>query len=117
MTTLLEWTSTLLLLAGAGFYLAGTLGLLRFPDVYARLHALTKADNLGLGLLVLGLALQAESLAAALKILLVWPLVLAASGAVSFAIARRAHSLGIVPAGADAPSPPAPPPGGEGRPS
>jgi multicomponent Na+:H+ antiporter subunit G len=114
MTTLLEWTSAGLLLAGAGFYLAGTLGLLRFPDVYARLHALTKADNLGLGLLVLGLALQADSLAEALKMLLVWPLVLAASAAVTFAIARRAHELGIAPV-SDLPSPPAPPPGGEGR--
>lgn len=117
MTSLLEWASAGLLLAGAGFFLAGTLGLLRFPDVYARLHALTKADNLGLGLLALGLALQAETLAVALKILLVWPLVLAASGAVSFAIARRAHELGIAPAGTDSPSPPAPPPGEEGRPS
>jgi multicomponent Na+:H+ antiporter subunit G len=97
--TVPEGLSALLLLAGAGFYLAGTVGLLRFPDVYARLHALTKADNLGLGLLVLGLALQADSPAAAMKVLLIWPLVLAASGAVSFAIASRAHELGIEPAG------------------
>lgn len=99
MTNLFEWASAGLLLAGAGFYLAGTLGLLRFPDVYARLHALTKADNLGLGFLVLGLALQADSLALALKILMIWPLVLAASAAVSFAIAGRAQELGIAPAG------------------
>jgi multicomponent Na+:H+ antiporter subunit G len=46
---------------------------------------------------VLGLALQATSLAAALKVLLVWPLVLAASAAVSYAIARRADQLGIKP--------------------
>ncbi len=96
--TPLEGLSALLLLAGAAFYLAGTVGLLRFPDVYARLHALTKADNLGLGLLALGLALQAENLAAGLKILLVWPLVLVASAAVSFAIAQRAHELGLAPA-------------------
>ncbi len=103
--TELEWASGLLLLTGAGFYLAGTVGLLRFPDVYARLHALTKADNLGLGFLVLGLALQATSLAAALKILLIWPLVLAASAAVSYAIARRADQLGLRPwtGGADRP--------------
>lgn len=105
MTTLLEGLSALLLLAGAGFYLAGTLGLLRFPDVYTRLHALAKADNLGLGLLVLGLALQAGSLAAALKILLVWPLVLVASAAVSFAIAGRADELGIEPTASKAPTP------------
>lgn len=101
--TLAEAASALLLLSGAGFYLAGTLGLLRFPDVYARLHALTKADNLGLGCLVLGLALQADHPAAALKILLVWPLVLVASAAVSFAIARRAHELGIEPASSAGP--------------
>jgi multicomponent Na+:H+ antiporter subunit G len=103
--TALEWASALLLLTGAGFYLAGTVALLRFPDVYARLHALTKADNLGLGFLVLGLALQATSLAAALKILLIWPLVLAASAAVSYAIARRADQLGLRPwtGGADRP--------------
>ena len=35
--------------AGAFFFLAGTVGLLRFPDALSRLHALTKADNLGLG--------------------------------------------------------------------
>jgi len=38
---------------GAVFFLAGTVGLLRFPDSMTRLHALTKADNLGLGLVVL----------------------------------------------------------------
>ncbi len=95
--TALEWVSGLLLLTGAGFYLAGTVGLLRFPDVYTRLHALTKADNLGLGCITLGLALQAGSPAEALKVLLIWPLVLAASAAVSYAIARRARALGIKP--------------------
>jgi hypothetical protein len=47
------------------FFLAGTVGVLRFPDTHSRLHALTKADNLGLGLVAAGLALQAESAAAA----------------------------------------------------
>jgi multicomponent Na+:H+ antiporter subunit G len=55
---------------GNVFFLAGTFGLLRFPDVYPRLHALTKADNVGLGLIVAGLAIQAASWAAALKLLL-----------------------------------------------
>ncbi|MGY4331752.1 monovalent cation/proton antiporter MnhG/PhaG subunit [Bradyrhizobium sp. LB7.2] len=41
---------------GAFFFLAGTVGLLRFPDTLTRLHALTKADNLGLGFVVLGVA-------------------------------------------------------------
>ena len=97
MTTPSEVVSAALLLAGAVFYLAGTMGILRFPDVYTRLHALTKADNLGLGCVALGLALQADSLAAALKLLLIWLLALAASAAVSYVIAMRANALGIAP--------------------
>ena len=87
--------STLLMLLGAVFFLAGTVGLLRFPDVYTRLHALTKADNLGVGCIALALALQADSLATGLKLVLVWPLALLASVAVSYAIARRARALGV----------------------
>ena len=56
MSGLLEFLSIALVMAGAVFFLAGTVGLLRFPDFYTRLHVLTKADNLGLGLVVLGLA-------------------------------------------------------------
>jgi multicomponent Na+:H+ antiporter subunit G len=92
-----EFASNSLLIIGAFFYFAGTLGLVRFPDVYTRLHALAKADNLGLGFVLAGLALQADSLAAALKLLLIWPLALAASAAVSYAIAHRADALGISP--------------------
>ncbi len=80
----------LLLLAGAAFFLAGTLGLLRFPDVYTRLHALTKADNVGLGLIVLGLALQAESWTAIGKMTLIWLLVLIASATGAHLVAQGA---------------------------
>ena len=90
-----EFLTLLLLLAGAGFFLAGTVGLLRFPDVYTRLHAITKADNVGLGLVVAGLLLQAESWAAMGKILLIWLLVLLASASVAHVVARTAVRKGI----------------------
>ena len=83
-----DYLSAALLIAGAIFFLAGTLGLLRFPDVYTRLHALTKADNVGLGLVVAGLAVQAESWAAAGKLLLIWSLVLLAGASVAHLVAR-----------------------------
>lgn len=95
MTT--ENLSTLLLVIGAVFFLAGTVGLLRFPDVYTRLHALAKADNLGLGFIMLGLLLRTTSLAMALKLILIWLLAIAASATVGFLIARRARQNGIVP--------------------
>jgi multicomponent Na+:H+ antiporter subunit G len=86
-----------LLITGAVFFLAGTVGLLRFPDVYCRLHALAKVDNLGLGLVVLGLLLRADSASTALKLILIWLLALFASATVSYLIARRALRRGIAP--------------------
>jgi multicomponent Na+:H+ antiporter subunit G len=77
--------------AAALFFLGGTIGLLRFPDTLTRLHALTKADNLGLGLVVLGLLPQAGSLRDGLKLLSVWFLVLLAGATVSQLIARVAR--------------------------
>jgi multicomponent Na+:H+ antiporter subunit G len=74
--------------AGASFFLAGTVGLLRFPDTLTRLHALTKADNLGLGLVVLGLLPRAGGLSAGLKLLCIWLLVLLAGATVSQLIAQ-----------------------------
>lgn len=76
--------------AGAILFLAGTLGLLRFPDALTRLHALTKVDNLGLGLVALGLMPQLGWLAAA-KLLAVWLLV-QLSGAIVTQILGRSVS-------------------------
>jgi len=90
-----EILTFILLAAGAVFFLAGTVGLLRFPDVYTRLHALTKADNVGLGLVVAGLALQAESWAGAGKLLLIWLLVLLAGASVAHLVAAAARQRGI----------------------
>ena len=90
-----EILTSLLLTAGAVFFLAGTVGLLRFPDVYTRLHALTKADNVGLGLMVTGLALQAESWYVVGKLLLIWLLVLLASASVAHLVAAAARQRGI----------------------
>jgi len=78
--------------AGAFFFLAGTAGLLRFPDAFTRLHALTKADNLGLGLVVLGLLPRVDGVLTGLKLICVWLLVLL-SGAVASQLIARAQRL------------------------
>jgi multicomponent Na+:H+ antiporter subunit G len=74
--------------AGVFFFLAGTVGLLRFPDSLTRLHALAKADNLGLGLIVLGLLPRAESLLGALKLVAIWALVLISGASTAQMIGR-----------------------------
>jgi multicomponent Na+:H+ antiporter subunit G len=88
VSLVLDVFSVVAIVAGGFFYLAGTVGLLRFPDAYTRLHALTKADNLGLVFVVIGLLPQVGSLLAGLKLLLVWLLVMLSSAAVSQLIAR-----------------------------
>ena len=90
MRFILDIFTVVLVSAGAFFFLAGTVGLLRFPDALTRLHALTKADNLGLGLVVIGLLPRTGGLYAA-KLIGVWLLVLVASAAVSQLIGRAAR--------------------------
>ena len=94
---ILDIATILLLTAGAAFFVAGTVGLLRFPDVYSRLHALTKCDNLGLGFIAIGLAIQSSSWIMALKIIGIWVLVLVASATAAHLIAHRAWRAGIKP--------------------
>lgn len=77
--------------AGAFFFLAGTVGLLRFPDTLTRLHALSKADNLGLGLVVLGLLPWADGFLGGVKLICIWLLVQFAGGAVTQLVARLAR--------------------------
>jgi len=71
--------SIVLITFGAAFFLAGTVGLLRFPNNLSRLHALTKADNLGLGFVIAGLALQSGSITNAAKLILIWLIVIITS--------------------------------------
>ena len=76
MTSVLNIFAVLVVSAGTFFFLAGTVGLLRFPNTLTRLHALTKADNVGLGLVVFGLLPLVVWPFGALKLFAVWLLVL-----------------------------------------
>jgi len=94
MKLLLELWTIVAVIAGAFFFFAGTVGLLRFPDSLTRLHALSKADNLGLGLVVLGLLPQVDSVSAGLKIVGIWLLVLLSGATAAQWIARTLRQSG-----------------------
>ena len=89
MTPAVTIFSMILVTLGGFFFLAGTLGLLRFPDPLSRLHALTKADTLGLGLIVLGLLPQMNDAVSIFKLILIWILILIASGTATQLIGKR----------------------------
>lgn len=85
-----------LLAVGGLFVVVGTLGLLRFPDLPTRLHAVAKADNLGLGFIVVALIVDAfarpEPEASAVgivgKLVLIWLLALVGTAGNSHLLAR-----------------------------
>lgn len=87
---ILDILTAVLLVAGCAFFIAGTAGLIRFPDANSRLHSLAKADNLGLGLVLAGLAVQ-SSPAVAVKLAGIWALALLASATSSHLLATGAR--------------------------
>jgi multicomponent Na+:H+ antiporter subunit G len=93
MEILRDGITLLLILTGSGFFLAGTIGLLRFPDLCSRLHAVTKADGLGLGFVVSGLALSSPSVTVASKLVLTWVLAVVGSTVACHLIA--AHQVEV----------------------
>ena len=88
MITLLDLFSIAAIGVGTFFFFAGTVGLLRFPDPLTRLHALTKADNLALGLVVIGLMPRADSALSAFKLIVIWILVLLSGASTAQLIGR-----------------------------
>lgn len=90
-----------LLAGGVFFVVAGTVGLLRFPDLASRLHAVSKADVLGLGFIATALALHLlitepgwAAVGVVAKLALIWILALIGTAANAHLVAssrRRAE--------------------------
>jgi multicomponent Na+:H+ antiporter subunit G len=92
---IIEILATLFLSLGTLFFLLGTIGLLRFPEVYTRLHAVTKCDTLGVGLILVGLMLCEGVTLDSVKMLFVIIFVLLTSPTAAHALARAAYKNGI----------------------
>jgi len=88
--------SIICLIGGLFFLFVGALGLLRLPDVYNRLHATTKCDTLGAGLLLLSLALQ-SSAAVGVRLGLLIIFILITNPTAAHVIARSAYKTGRRP--------------------
>lgn len=82
---------------GVFFFTVGTIGLLRFPDVYTRLHPATKCDTLGMGSILLALAIYEGFSIDAIKLLIIAFIIMIESPTAGHAIARAAYKMGIKP--------------------
>ena len=90
MTVFLDVLSWLSILGGVFFIVVGSIGLLRFPDVYTRLHAAGMTDTMGAGLVLIGLSFQAGLTLITVRLLLIWAFLLFTSPIGTHALARAA---------------------------
>ncbi len=97
MQTVLDIISWVCLLTGGFLGITGAVGLFRFPDFYTRLHAASITDTLCIGLIILGLMLQATSWMMVVKLLLVLMVLMYTSPTSSHALARSARHSGLTP--------------------
>ena len=99
----LEVAAYLLIYAGAAFCLIGAIGVLRFPDVYSRMHAAGITDTLGALLVLLGLLLLTGFTLAGAKLLFILAFLWIASPTATHALAKAARHGGVHPVlGSDA---------------
>jgi multicomponent Na+:H+ antiporter subunit G len=97
MVAVLDLVSWVCILVGAAAMLTGGLGLLRLPDVFARMHGAGMIDTLGLGAILVGLMVQAGFTLITVKLLLILLFVLYTSPVATHALARACLNDGIEP--------------------
>ena len=101
MGVIADVLSWIALAAGGFFYVVGAVGLNRFPDVFTRMHAASVSDTLGVGLLVLGMLLQAGFTLIAVKLIFIALALWTAGAVATHALARAALHDGAQPLLAD----------------
>jgi multicomponent Na+:H+ antiporter subunit G len=94
---MVEFVSWLLILAGSFFTVVGAFGLVRMPDVFSRMHAVSLIDTLGIALLILGMAVQAGLSLVTLKLLFLLALVFFTWPVVTHALAQATLQAGVDP--------------------
>jgi multicomponent Na+:H+ antiporter subunit G len=90
----LSWVS---IVGGLFFMIVGTIGVLRMPDVFTRMHTAGMTDTMGAGLLILGMCLQAGLGLVLARLILIYAFLMFTSPIATHALARAALAAGVVP--------------------
>lgn len=91
---ILAWV---LILGGCFFTIVGAVGLVRFPDVYTRVHSVGIVDTVGAGFLLVGLTLYGGFTIVTIKLLMILAFIFFTSPTSSNAFANAVFSAGIKP--------------------
>lgn len=87
--------AAVLMLAGTGFMTVAAIGLIRLPDLYTRMHAITKAGTLGIGLLLVGVAVHMGDLSFTTRAIAVILFVLLTAPVSAHMIGRAGYLGGV----------------------
>ena len=90
MNTLLNLLSWISLVAGCVFLIIGTIGMIRFPEFFTRIHASSVVDTLGCLFIMLGLMLQAGLSIVTVKLILIVIFIWLTSPTAAHALAKAA---------------------------
>ncbi len=97
MAVIVDILSWIFLVAGGAFCVIGMIGLIRMPDLFARLHGASVTDTLGAGFIIAGLVLQAGLTLVSAKLIIIMGLILLTSPVATHALAQAALHAGIRP--------------------
>ncbi|MGF1640213.1 MAG: monovalent cation/H(+) antiporter subunit G [Rhodospirillales bacterium] len=97
MALLLDVLSWACIAGGAAFAIIGAVGILRLPDVFARMHGAGVVETLGAGLILVGLMLQAGLSLITIKLVLIVAFLLFTNPTTTHALARAALNGGVNP--------------------
>lgn len=92
-----EIITGILIFAGCFFIVVASIGIVRFPDFYSRIHPAGKADTLGQALVLLGLIVYEGFSLVSVKLLIVIVFIFIANPTATHAIAKAAHIAGVKP--------------------
>ena len=84
--------ASIFIIGGVFFFMVGTIGLIRMPDVFCRLHATTKCDTMGSGLSLLGVIIYYGLSIVSLKAFIILLFILVTSPTASHIIAKAAFN-------------------------
>ena len=104
MTNILSILSAVLMITGAFFFFTASIGLLRFPDFFTRMHAAGKGDTLGAFLMLSGMALYdlnagftLFAFLVSVKVMLIAVFIFIANPTACHAITKAALDAGVTP--------------------
>jgi len=93
----MSYLASTILLVGAAFSAIAALGILRFPDVYTRLHAASKAGPLGAGLILVAVGIESGDWSVAVRCVLGLVFLIVTSPVSAHLLARAALKSGVSP--------------------